>query len=192
MHKNFNNVPISHETVRKSFVILNDTHFSCDIEDLSVYCGYYEQWVKINGEKWKYRYVLFDLVHNLPIAEALYDNAESDNIKDFIKNNIPSNKRKVIVTDLLDDYDNIMDDLHFEHQKCSFHLAKNINKKIKEYLNKTKAEIRSKIKKAYPDLNKEQLKVEVEKKLKPIKEEINLFKHIFLDLFKQNSYKDTL
>ncbi|KZX17609.1 hypothetical protein MBCUT_01730 [Methanobrevibacter cuticularis] len=61
-HKNFNNVKISHETVRKSCLILNETYFTCDIGELSGYYGYDEQWVKINGEKWKYRCVLFDLI----------------------------------------------------------------------------------------------------------------------------------
>ena len=48
-HKNFNNVSISHETVRNSCLIINDTYFTCDTEELSGYYGYDEQWVKING-----------------------------------------------------------------------------------------------------------------------------------------------
>ena len=48
IHKNFNNITISHETVRNSCLILNDTYFTCDIEELSGYYGYDEQWVKIN------------------------------------------------------------------------------------------------------------------------------------------------
>jgi hypothetical protein len=83
MHKNFNNIQISHETVRKSGLILDETYFACNIDELSGYYGYDEQWVKINGEKWKYRYVLFDLIHDLPIAEALYDDMKTSTIKEF-------------------------------------------------------------------------------------------------------------
>jgi hypothetical protein len=50
---------------------------------LSGYCGYDEQWVKINELKWKYRYVLFDLIHDMPIAEALYDDMETETIKEY-------------------------------------------------------------------------------------------------------------
>jgi transposase-like protein len=191
-HKNFNNITISHETVRKSCLILNDTYFTCDIEELSGYYGYDEQWAKINGEKWKYRYVLFDLIHNLPIAEAIYDDDKSSTIKEFIEKTIPHHKRTLIVTDLKDEYDYLMTKLGFEHQYCTFHLIKNINKKIKEHLNETEKKIRKKIKKTYPELNKRQLKEKIKKDLKRIKEEINLFKGVFLDLFKQKSYVDAL
>jgi uncharacterized protein Usg len=192
IHKNFNNITISHETVRNSCLILNDTYFTCDIEELSGYYGYDEQWVKINGEKWKYRYVLFDLVYNLPIAEALYDDVETETIKEFIEKTIPRHKRTLVVTDLKDDYDSLMFDLGFEHQYCSFHLIKNINKRVSKYLNETKIKIKKRIKKTFPELNKKQVKEKVEKELKIEEEEISLFKGIFLDLFKQKTYEDCL
>jgi len=159
---------------------------------LSGYFGYDEQWVKINGEKWKYRYVLIDLIYDIPIAEALYDDLEIDTIKKFIEKTIPCHKRILIVTDLRDDYDKLMDDLGFEHQYCTFHLTKNINKKINEYLNKTKKKIEKRIKKRHPKLNKKQIKEKVEDELKMIKEDINLMKGVFLDLFKQKTYEDAL
>ncbi|KZX17608.1 hypothetical protein MBCUT_01720 [Methanobrevibacter cuticularis] len=128
----------------------------------------------------------------MPIAEAIYDDMETTTIKEFIETTIPHHKRKLIVTDLLDDYNSLMDNLGFEHQYCSFHLTKNINKQINKHLNKTKVKIEKKIKKTYLELNKTQIKEKVEKKLKIIKEEINLFKGISLDLFKQKSYEDAL
>jgi len=42
IHKIYNNVNLSHETVRKSCLILNETYFTCDIEELSGYYGYDE------------------------------------------------------------------------------------------------------------------------------------------------------
>ena len=137
-------------------------------------------------------YVLFDLIHDMPIAEAIYDNIKTNTIKEFIENTIPHHKITLIVTDLKDNYDYLMSRLGFEHQYCIFHLIKNINKKIKKHLNETKTKIEKKIKKNLPELNKKQLKEKVEKKLKIIKKEINLFKSIFLDLFKQKTHKDAL
>jgi len=191
-HKNFNNVTISYETVRKSCLILNETCFTTDIEELSGYYGYDEQWIIINGIKWKYRYVLFDLIYNMPIAEAIYDDIKTNTIKEFIENTIPRHKRKLIVTDLRDEYDSLMSNLGFEHQYCVFHLTKNINKKIIEYLNETKMKIEKKIKKIDPELNKKQIEEKIEKELKILKDEINLFKGIFLDLFKYETYEDAL
>ena len=98
----------------------------------------------------------------------------------------------MFVTDLKDEYDSLMSNLGFEHQYCTFHLTKNINKKIKEYLNETKRKIEKKIKKTYSELNKKQIEEKVEKELKILKEEIILFKGIFLDLFKQKSHEDAL
>ena len=191
-HKNFNNVNISYETVRKSCLILDDTYFTCNMEGLSGYYGYDEQWAKINGEKWKYRYVLFDLIRDLPIAEAIYSDTKTSTIKEFIENTIPPDKRTLIVTDLKDNYDSLMDNLGFQHQYCTFHLVKNINKQIKKYLNEFKRKIEKEFKNFYPRLNKKQLKEKVEKELKTEKEEINWFKNTFLILFKQKSYKDAL
>jgi hypothetical protein len=191
-HKIFNNISISHETVRKSCTILNETYFTCDIEELSGYYGFDEQWVAIDGEKWKYRYVLFDLVHNVPIAEGLYDDKDAETIKKFIENTIPHHKRKVIVTDLRDEYDSLMRSLKFQHQYCTFHLIKNINKKIKEHLKQKKGEIEKNIKKTCPELNKKQLKEKVEKELERMEKDINMYKSIFLDLFKQETYEGAL
>lgn len=85
-----------------------------------------------------------------------------------------------------------MSQLGFEHQYCSFHLIKNINKKIREHLNQTKKKIKRKIKKTEPKLSKKQLNAKIEKELKLIREEINLFKEIFPDLFKKKSYEDAV
>jgi hypothetical protein len=191
-HENFNNVKISHETVRKSCLSLKDTYFKCDIEELSGYFGYDEQWAAIDGEKWKYRYTLFDLIHDMPIAEAMYDDMKTDTIKKFIEDTIPRHKRTLIVTDIKDEYDSLMTNLGFEHQYCTFHLIKNINKQIRKHLNETKVKNEKKIKKTQPELNKKQLKEKVEMELKIIKEEINLYKRVFLDLFKQKTYEDAL
>jgi hypothetical protein len=122
-HKNFNNTTISHETVRKSCLTLNETYFKYDIEESSGYNEYDEQWAKINGEKWKYRYTLIDLIYDMPIAEAIYDDLKIDTTKEFIEKTIPHHKRTLIVTDIRDEYDSLMSELGFEHQNCTVHLC---------------------------------------------------------------------
>jgi len=45
------------------------------------------------------------------------------------------NKNKIAVTSDLDDkYKSIIEDLGFKHQWCLFHVFKNINKKIQDYI----------------------------------------------------------
>lgn len=132
-HKTYNNIKISHETVRKSLILKPDLYYINNDVELSKYYGYDEQWVKIN-KKWQYRCVLFDLVNNVPVAEELTTSLSKKFIKNFIDKNIPPHKRKFIVTDLKKEYDNIMRELGFNHQYCTFHLNLNIKKTSNHFL----------------------------------------------------------
>jgi len=56
------------------------------------------------------------------------------NIREFLEQNT-MNKNKIVVTiDLDDKYKPIIEDLGFKHQWCLFHVFKNINKKIQDYI----------------------------------------------------------
>ncbi|MGL4669842.1 MAG: hypothetical protein ACRCVG_04520 [Methanobacteriaceae archaeon] len=191
LHKVFNNFPISHETVRKAIKVHDCLYFINNHSNLSGYYGYDEQWVKIKGI-WKYRYVLFDLVTKTCVTEGLYDNIEKETIKEFIDKSIPLIKRKAIVTDLKTDYESIMDDLGFNHQKCMFHLDLTLKKKIREFLNKETNKIKKEIKKASKKLSKSEIKKIAEEKIEPIKEEILEYKSWFFQLFDFKHYKDAL
>ena len=49
---------------------------------------------------WYYRYVLFDLINEIPIAELLSDNENDETVEKFIDKKYPTHKRTAIITDL--------------------------------------------------------------------------------------------
>jgi len=64
----------------------------------------------------------------------IYSKENSDNIRKFLEEST-RNKNKIAVTSDLDDkYKPIIEGLGFKHQWCLFHVFKNINKKIKDYI----------------------------------------------------------
>ena len=127
----FNNLKLSHETVRKSLIVIKNNYIRYDTPKLSGYFGYDAQWLKIE-KTWYYRHVLFDLYHHIPIAELLTDEENIPIVYDFIKQNIEQKDRIAIVTDLKIGYEDVMKELGFKrHQLCVFHLKLNINKLIK-------------------------------------------------------------
>jgi transposase-like protein len=99
------------------------------------YSGYYifdVEWIKLNGV-WNYRFTLFDSKQNIIVADEIYSEENSTNIKEFLEEST-RNKNKIAVTSDLDDkYKPIIELLGFKHQWCLFHVFKNINKKIKDY-----------------------------------------------------------
>ncbi|WP_409199744.1 hypothetical protein [Methanobrevibacter sp. DSM 116169] len=190
-HKTFNNIKISHETVRKSLILNSNLYYINTDVELSNYYGYDEQWVKIN-KKWQYRCVIFDLINNVPIAEELTDNLSKKFIKNFIDKNIPPHKRKFIVTDLKKEYDNIMRQLGFDHQYCTFHLNLNINKNLTTFYNKAKNKYIKELKNNDPEMSKTEIDELVDEKLKTIKKEINEYKQWFWQLFQFKTYGEAL
>jgi hypothetical protein len=186
-----NNISISHETARKSKSILNELYYVNKDVDFSGYCGYDEQWAKINS-KWQYRFILFDLIKNTPIAEGLYDNMENKTIEDFIRSSIPSYQLKGLVTDGKEQYERLARNLKVDHQSCTFHLQKNIYEEINIHLNQKKREFQTKIKNKNPQASKKKIKEQLKIILKPIKEEINDCMIFFNKLFESLSYDDAL
>lgn len=186
-HKIFNNITISHETVRKSLILTDNLYYVNNDLELSGYYSYDVQWISVE-RTWYYRHVLFDLIHKIPVAELLTDNEKDETTEKFIKENIPSHKRTAIITDLKKSYDHIMDKLGFIHQKCIFHLRLNINEKIKTYLNETKRKYRSEYKKQHPNASNYKIKKYAEEKIKDEEREIKEYKELFFQLFEQQTY----
>lgn len=118
-HKIFNNIIISHETVRKSLILTDNLYYVNSDFELSGHYSYDVQWGGVE-RTWYYRYVLFDLIHKIPVAELLSDNEKDETTEKFIKENIPSHKKTAILTDLKKSYDHIIDKLGFIYQKCIF------------------------------------------------------------------------
>lgn len=71
--KDWFDIDISHESIRKALLIEGDFYYFNDEVKLSGYYGYDEQWEKVNGN-WIYYLVLFDLVNNVPVASMLTEN----------------------------------------------------------------------------------------------------------------------
>ena len=190
-HRIFNNIHISHETVRKSLILTDNLFYINTDVDLSGYYSYDVQWVRIE-RIWYYRHVLFELINKMPVAELLTDNEDDETVEKFIDENIPLHKRTAIITDLKKSYDRIMDKLRFTHQKCIFHLKLNIDEKIIKYLNGIKQKYAIKYKKQYHNASKYKIEKYVEKEINKEKTEINKYKNIFFELFSKETYNDAI
>jgi len=103
------------------------------IENIDVnYSGYYtydEQWIKLNG-LWHYRLTLYDYILNIPVAEEIAPDKEKETIKEFIETCTDDKNFYSLTTDGLQEYKSITDKLGVIHQKCIFHLLKNIKDEI--------------------------------------------------------------
>jgi transposase-like protein len=100
------------------------------------YSGYYifdVEWIKLNSV-WNYRFTLFDSKQNIIVADEIYSEENSTNIKKFLEESTRNKKKIVITSDLAEKYKPIIEELGFKHQWCLFHVFKNINKKIKDYM----------------------------------------------------------
>ena len=192
---------ISHETVRKSWIIIDKRknkwpneekdeeklfYLNLDIK-LSGFYSYDVQWEPID-KGFYYRYLLFDLVNNAPIAELLPPDEGTETTYNFINKSIKSHERKVIVTDLKPGYDTTMRNLGLKHQHCTFHLNLSVNERIRKYLKQKEIELRIKFQKENKNITQHQLNKLVKKELKEIKEEINIYKGLIFELFEQQIY----
>lgn len=112
---------------------------------------------------------IFDIINNIPVACLISKKETSKIIYDFIDISIPLKHRKAIITDLKEDYEQIMIKLGFAHQHCTFHLIKNmttnLKPKINEELDKYETELR---KKQHKNLRKQNQKNEKKEKRRNI------------------------
>ena len=74
---------------------------------------------------------IFDIINNIPVACLISKKETSKIIYDFIDISIPLKHRKAIITDLKEDYEQIMIKLGFAHQQCTFHLIKKHDNQLK-------------------------------------------------------------
>ena len=186
-YKIFNNISISHETVRQSQIITDEPYYLNKEIKPSGFYSYDVQWEPIDG-KYVYRHLLFDIVNNAPLAELLSHNEELKTTYNFINKSVKNQDRKAIVTDLKNGYDSVMHKLGFEHQKCTFHLKLGIFKKIKTYLKEIENKTKYKIKEKDPEISNYKLNKIIKKELKEIKKEINEYLILIFELFNQQTY----
>jgi transposase-like protein/cell fate (sporulation/competence/biofilm development) regulator YlbF (YheA/YmcA/DUF963 family) len=100
------------------------------------YSGYYifdVEWIKLNAV-WNYRFTLFDSKQNIIVNDEIYPKENSANIQEFLSESTRNKNIIAITSDLNEKYKSIIEDLGFKHQWCLFHVFKNINKKIHDYM----------------------------------------------------------
>ncbi len=189
--KDWFNVNISHESIRKALLVEGEFYYFNENVKLSGYYGYDEQWEKVSG-KWIYYLVIFDLVNNVPVASTLSETLNEDLIKNFIDKSIPFKDRIAIVTDLKPEYDKIMEELGFIHQHCTFHLEKNIKSNMEKKINKDMINYRLELKNTVPELSDDDIDEMVKNKKEESKSEIWDYIAYFMELFKQPSFNDAI
>ena len=124
----------------------------------------------------------------MPVACLISKEETSKIVYDFIDMSIPLKHRKAIITDLKEDYEEVMRKLKFSHQHCTFHLIKNMTThfkpKITEELDKYEAELR----KNDSEISKSKIKKLRKKKKDEINDEIKIYMELFYELFHQQSF----
>ena len=181
------NFDISHESVRKALRNDEGLYWLNEELELSGYYGYDAQWIRKEG-KWIYRLELFDIINNMPVACLISEKETPKIVEDFIDISIPLKHRKAIITDLKEDYEQVMRKLGFAHQHCTFHLIKNmttnLKPKITEELDKYEADLR----KTQPKISEYKIKKMRKNKKKEISDEIKIYVGLFYELFHQHSF----
>ena len=79
-------------------------------------------------------------------------------IEDFIDISIPPKHRKAIITDLKEDYEQVMRKLGFAHQHCTFHLIKNITTNLKPKITKELDKYETEFQENNPKASKSKIK----------------------------------
>ena len=124
------NIPISHQSIQNILNKEKADEVSFDIGELSGYYVFDEQHPIINGVEMR-KAQLVDAVKNQTLAVKIFDKSTAFNIKNFLKNHIPENKRFGITTDHKPVYNKVIEELNFHNrQKCIFHLGKIIADKV--------------------------------------------------------------
>jgi len=150
---------VSHQTVLNLVNEVTTNEIVFDVDELSGFIEYDEQFLNIGGEDLP-KAQLLDAITNQTIAIIIMDAATSKNIKNFIGDHIPENKRKCLITDHAPAYISVVEDLEFEKQQlCIVHFNRIIDRKVQE-LKKSKKY--------------------TEKEMKDIKKYANRIKSIFL------------
>lgn len=58
--------------------------------------------------KWIFRLELFDIINNMPVACLIFEKETLKIVEDFIDISITLKRRKAIITDLKEDYEQVM------------------------------------------------------------------------------------
>ena len=98
---------ISHESVRKALRNGECLYWLNEELELSEYYDYDAQWIRKEG-KWIFRLELFDIINNMQVACLISEKETTKIIYDFIYISILLKHRKAIITDLKEDYEEVI------------------------------------------------------------------------------------
>lgn len=185
------NFSISHESVRKALKTDDGLYWLNEELELSGYYGYDAQWVRNEG-KWIYRLDIFDIINNIPVACLISKKETSKIIYDFIDISIPLKHRKAIITDLKEDYEQIMIKLGFAHQHCTFHLIKNMTTNLKPKINEELDKYETELRKNNTKISENKIKKMRKKKKEEISDKIKIYVGLFYELFHQQSFEKAI
>ena len=191
LYQIFCGIIISHETVRKAQIITKNLYYLNQEIKPSGFYGYDVQWEPLD-DGYHYRHLLFDLINNAPVAELLAPDEDLKTTYDFINKSVKPNDRKAIVTDLKLGYDSVMKKLGFKHQHCIYHLRLAINERIKKFLKQKDIELRIQFKKENEKISEYKLNKKVKKEIDDLKNEINIYKQFFFEIFEQKTYNEAI
>jgi len=129
-------VTLSHQSVANLLKVKSERELVFDVEKISGYCAYDEQYIDIDDESYP-KAQLVDIVSNQTIAIKFLDKVTSENVENFIKDHIPEDKRICLLSDHDHAYISVVENLEFKkHQLCLFHLWGIIKRKVKEIIKK--------------------------------------------------------
>ena len=147
--------------------------------------------IRIEG-KWIFRLELFDILNNIPVACQISKKESSKIIYDFINISLPLKDRKAIITDLKQEYDEIIKNLIFQHQHCIFHLIKNILTNLKPKISEELNKYEEKLRKNNPKFSKNIIKQMLKEKKEEINDEIKECLELFYELFHHQSFEKAI
>ena len=178
---------ISHESVRKALKNGVGLYWLNEEIELSGYYGYDAQWLRNEG-KWIYRLELFDIINNMPVACLIFKKETPKIVEDFIDISIHPKDRKAIITDLKEDYEQIMRKLGFAHQHCTFHLIKNMTTNLKPKITEKLDKYEAELKENKPKISKSKIKKMRKEKKEEISDEIKIYIGLLYELFHQQTF----
>lgn len=183
-------IRISHEYIRKAQIITEDLFWVNETIVNPDYINYDVQWIPTD-EGWLYFHMAVDTKSKKIIAVELTKDEEIKTTKSFLKK-VFQVYPKVILSDFKTGYRELFkDDMGMEHQGCTIHFRKSLNRKIRKELNKIKNKIQGMILIENPEITDTALNDKLDEIMEPIREEYWSYKNDVMKAFDYEEYDES-
>ena len=183
-------ISISTEYIRKAQLITNKLFWRDESIIAPDYVNYDVQWIPTDSG-WSYLHMAIDNKTKNIIAVQLTENEEKETTKNFFKKSFQVYP-KVIITDLKPGYHELIkNELGIDHQGCTIHFRKALNRKIRKELNKIKNKIQGMILLENPEINDTDLEKQIDEIMEPIKDEYWSYKDDVMEAFNKEDYDES-